>query len=81
MPEWICKLEGAGLGSRTMTQAKASLESNPVIEVYKKDVDRTLLREALTWTWDQRAKNLMALLRAAEAFEQAGSRLRDRPRR
>jgi hypothetical protein len=31
-----------------------SLDPDPVIEAYKKDVDRTLLRENLTLSVDQR---------------------------
>jgi hypothetical protein len=47
-----------------------------VIEVYKQGVDRTLLRESLGWSWDERAQALLALLRAAEEFKRAGERLR-----
>ena len=52
------------------------LEPDPVIEIYKQGVDRTLLRESLGWTWDERAQALIALLRAAEEFRRAGERLR-----
>jgi hypothetical protein len=55
-------------------------EPDPVIEAYKRDVDRTLLRESLGWTWDERALALVALLRAAEEFRRAGERLRRRGR-
>ena len=55
-------------------------EPDPVIEAYKRDVDRTLLRESLGWTWDERARALVALLRAAEEFRRAGERLRGRGR-
>ena len=34
---------------------------DPVIEAYKKDVDRSLLRENLKLTAEQRIMNLMAL--------------------
>ena len=47
-----------------------------VIEAYKKDVDRTLLRENLTLTPEQRVLQLMALLQAADEFRRAGQRLR-----
>jgi hypothetical protein len=54
------------------------LEPNPVIEAYKKDVDRTLLRESLALTWDERARQLVALIRAHAEFQRAGARLRER---
>jgi hypothetical protein len=45
------------------------LERDPVIEAYKKDVDRTLLRENLKLTPQQRIDNLLAMQRfAAEAL-------------
>ena len=50
-----------------------------VIEALKKDVDRTLLRENLRLTPEQRVLELMALLRAAEEFARAGRALRDTP--
>jgi hypothetical protein len=40
-----------------------SSDDDPVIEVYKKDVDRTLLRENLRLTVDQRLRKLAAVLR------------------
>ena len=43
--------------------AKAS--SDPVVEVYKKDIDRTLLRESLRRTPDERFQALMELQRFA----------------
>ncbi len=47
-----------------------------VIEAYKRDVDRTLLRENLKLSPEERARELMALLRAAEEFQRAGQALR-----
>lgn len=47
-----------------------------VIEAFKRDVDRTLLRENLKLTPEQRVLQLMETLRAAEEFERAGKRLR-----
>ena len=55
------------------------LEPNRVIEVYKKDVDRTLLRENLRRTVAERMANLVALQRLAEEARNAGRRLRRRP--
>ncbi len=47
-----------------------------VIETYKRDVDRTLLLENLKLSPEERARELMALLRAAEEFQRAGRALR-----
>lgn len=44
---------------------------DPIIEVYKRDVDRTLIRENLRLTVDQRLANLEALLRDAEEIRDA----------
>ncbi len=45
---------------------------DPVIEVYKRDVDRTLLRENLKLTPEQRLRKLMELQRFAEELRRAG---------
>lgn len=47
-------------------------EPDPVIEAYKKDVDRTLIRENLKLTVTQRFEKLMALQRFAEEMRRAG---------
>ena len=44
-----------------------SLDPKPVIEAYKKDVDRTLLRENLRLTTTERVRKMIAALRFAEA--------------
>ena len=49
---------------------------DPVIEAFKRDIDRTILRENLRRTPEQRVLELMELLRAAEEFKRAGQRLR-----
>ena len=48
------------------------LEQNPVIEAYKKDVDRTLIRENLKLTAEQRLWKLMALQRFAQELRKVG---------
>ncbi|MCS6952202.1 MAG: hypothetical protein RMK57_09640 [Bryobacterales bacterium] len=53
-----------------------SLPPDPVIETYKRDIDRTLLRENLKLTPEQRLRNLEQLQRAAEELRKAGRRLR-----
>jgi hypothetical protein len=45
---------------------------DPVIEFYKRDVDRTLLRENLKRSPEERLLDLMRLLRAAEELRAAG---------
>jgi hypothetical protein len=47
-----------------------------VIEVYKQDVDRTLLRENLRLTADERIAKMLAALRLAEAARSAPVRSR-----
>jgi hypothetical protein len=48
-----------------------SLDPNPVIEAYKKDVDRTLLRENLRLTTTERVRKMIAALRFAEAVRRS----------
>ena len=47
-------------------------ERDPVIEAYKKDVDRTLIIENLKLTVDQRLRNLVAMQRFATEVRRAG---------
>jgi len=49
-------------------------EPDPVIEAYKRDVDRTLLRENLRRTVEERLEALMRLQLLAEEFGRAGQR-------
>jgi len=49
-------------------------EPDPVIEAYKRDVDRTLIREQLRRSVDERVRNMIAALRFAEALHEAGRR-------
>jgi hypothetical protein len=52
------------------------LPPDPVIEAYKKDVDRTLLRENLRKTPQQRVEGLIALQALAQEARRAGEALR-----
>jgi hypothetical protein len=45
-----------------------------VIEAYKKDIDRTLLRESLKLTVEERLDNLAQLQRFLEEMREAGRR-------
>jgi len=54
------------------------LKPDPVIEAYKKDVDRTLLRENLKLTVEQRFEKHMQFQRFAEELRRAGKEARRR---
>jgi len=49
---------------------------DPVIEAYKKDIDRTLLRENLKLNVEERLRQLMELQKFAEELRRAGQALR-----
>jgi hypothetical protein len=49
----------------------SSTALDPVIEAYKKDVDRTLLRENLKLTPDQRLRKLAAFMKALQEVQAA----------
>ena len=53
-------------------EAAQAPESDPVVEAYKRHVDRTLLRQNLRRTVTERVRNLMALQRLAEEARRAG---------
>lgn len=57
---------------------ESSLDPDPVIERYKQDIDRTLIRANLQRTPEERLRNLMALQRFAEELRAAGQRARQR---
>lgn len=52
--------------------APVSLAPDPVIEAYKRDVDRTLLRENLKRSPDERLRDLVRLQRFAIELRRAG---------
>lgn len=61
--------------SRGADSADAGV-SDAVIDAYKKDVDRTLIRENLRLTPEERVRNLIRLQRAAEELQRAGRAVR-----
>lgn len=61
-----------------MPLGKQPLEPDPVIEAFKKDVDRTLLRENLKLSYEERLLKLMQFQRFANELHQAGRRARRR---
>ena len=52
------------------------LPPDPVIEAYKRGIDRTLIRENLRRSVDERVTNLQALLELADEARRAGSKSR-----
>jgi hypothetical protein len=55
-----------------MKKRQRSLEPDPVIEMYKKDIDRTLIRENLRLSVEERFEKLMRLQAFAEELRRAG---------
>jgi hypothetical protein len=53
-----------------------SLEPSPTIEAYKRDVDRTLIRENLRLTPDERLRKMIAVLGFAEEVRKTRGRAR-----
>jgi len=49
---------------------------DPVVEAYKKDIDRTLIRENLKLSVEERFLKAMALMRFAEELRRAGREAR-----
>lgn len=61
-----------------MFETSTELEPDPVIEAYKKDIDRTLLRENLRLTVEERFRNHEALQRFAIEMRRAVKEQADR---
>lgn len=59
--------------------AAAGLPVDPVIEAYKKDIDRTLLRERLKRTVEERLRDLMSMHEFVDEARQAMKRAREQP--
>jgi hypothetical protein len=55
-------------------------DPDPVVEAYKKDIDRTLIRENLKLTVEERFRKAMALARFAEELRRAGKAARSEQR-
>jgi hypothetical protein len=54
------------------------LTKDPVVEAYKKDIDRTLIRENLKLSVEDRFRKAMALARFADEMRRAGREARAR---
>lgn len=59
-----------------MSKREPASQTDPIIEAYMKDVDRSLIRENLRLTVEQRFEKLMELQRFAEELRRAGQRVR-----
>jgi hypothetical protein len=55
-----------------------TLDPDPVIEAYKRGIDRSLIRERLARTPAERVEDLVALARFAEELQSAGAKRRSR---
>jgi len=62
--------------SPTRAPEEDQLEPDPVIEAYKRYIDRTLLRENLKKSVAERVAGLIELQRLAEEARRAGERAR-----
>ncbi|MCY4429261.1 MAG: hypothetical protein OXC11_02560 [Rhodospirillales bacterium] len=59
-----------------LTAVGQAPEPDPVVDAYKRHIDRTLLRQNLRRTVTERVENLMALQRLAAEARRAGRSLR-----
>jgi len=57
-------------------EAQIVIETDPVIEVFKKDVDRTLLRESLKLSPEERLLKMQAALRGVLELREAYNKSR-----
>ncbi len=57
---------------------KTETYRDPVVEVYMRDVDRTLLRENLKLTFQQRAQKHAGALSMVEELRRAGKAMREK---
>ncbi len=55
-----------------MQDSPHAADPDPVVEAYKKDIDRTLIRENLKLTVEERFRKAMALARFADEMRRAG---------
>ncbi|MEO8479350.1 MAG: helix-turn-helix transcriptional regulator [Gemmatimonadota bacterium] len=68
-------LDAAGFDLRVELVARSTYQ-DPVVEAYKRDVDRTLLRENLRKTVDRRLRDMEAFRKDAEELRVAVQRSR-----
>ena len=58
-----------------MSKRKDGSEVDPVVEAFKKDVDRTLIRRNLSLTYEERILQLIELQDLARELRRAGREL------
>ena len=68
----FCLIYNPGMGN------EPELPPDPVIEAYKKDLDRTLIRKNLSLTVEERLLQLARLQEFAEELRRAGAAARKR---
>ena len=73
-----CCIDNEAAYNAGMLEDATELEPDPVIEAYKKDIDRTLIRENLRLTVEQRFKNLERLQEFAKEIRRAVKEQSDR---
>lgn len=59
-------------------KVEMTVDPDPVIDAYKKDIDMNLIRENLKLTVDQRLLQLMKLQRLAEEMRRAADEAKSR---
>lgn len=62
----------------SMSDPVSNLPPDPVIEAYKRGIDRTLIQENLRKSPDERIRTLQEFARFAEELRRAGEKLRAR---
>ncbi len=62
--------------SRPRFEVQVSMDRDPVIEAYKKDVDRTLIRENLKLTPEERLRKLQTFMDGLDELRGAARRRR-----
>ena len=65
--------------NRPIRMQATEFEPDPVIEAYKRDIDRTLLRQNLRRSATERVRNLIALQRLAVEARRAGQKRENAP--
>ncbi|MEO7300116.1 MAG: hypothetical protein ABI042_16245 [Verrucomicrobiota bacterium] len=60
---------------------KTVTTNDPVVDAYLKDVDRTLLRENLKLTFEQRAQKHTRVLQMVTELREAGKKMRQAQKR
>lgn len=70
--EWRSRLATAPNGEVTETATTPALRPDPIIEAYKRGVDRTLIRANLKLSVRERLENLMRLQKFADELRKAG---------